>query len=1282
MTIFISYSSPNYDQAVCLHDELVEAGFGGEVYFAPKRNHAGAFWMDRLQAKLGSSSVVVLLIGDEVGYWQQMEYRAAVNLHSADRNLRILPIVLGNRAPGLPFLQQFHALMCDGKGVSTVVPNLLAAIEHDPQEGSPTSAWQMTNPYRGLEAMEAQDAAFFFGREALTANVLSCVTEHPQKLITLVGNSGVGKSSVVFAGVYGALRARGWNDEQTTAPWPDALSHSSRWLTLSFSPGDAPLKSLVATFVQTYASSPAEVEAEVTRWLPLLSHKSGDTGIGDLIEATKSELARLHRDSAPERIVLYMDQAEELYLRARPEEARLVARFLADTLPRGDLIVLASLRSDFYGALQADAQLFPLTHRIDVPPLDHAGIAAMLMKPAEVLGVTFEQPLLISKIAEIAAQEEGALPMLSFLMREAWENMRNSERNDSVLRLPTDIVDISSPLTKQADRFVAEHPSSEPTLKNLFTLRLCHVPKGGRAVRRRARRAECADAEWDLATKLASERWRLLSIGEDIDGSATVSVAHEALLSSWSKLAEWIDDRRDFLTWKGHLEEARLAWEEAPECDRNSALLLGLSLAKARAYYEKHASDLAEADRDFIDASIAHDEAQLRAEKKRSARLRQVGIVVTASLAGLCLLLLQQVWRANSAEDTAEVERQLRVEVDAALAQVRAERDKTENALREANEQRARVAAQQDQTATALDEANEQRAIAATQRNEAVQARQAAEASEAKALEAQRRAEAELSARRTAEAATDEERKLRQEAQVAKAAAEARAELWPTLFEINEAIVARRTKGDRSVDAFQDISDEIDGFKEKVAALDLNPFEEKVIFDQAANRTMEAFVDTRFNLRDPGEFRVFVTAAQRSEEDLIGLDISTSSSEKLKFSQRLTDYVHAYWEHLRDNSFETMLGVLQSSAALREHVLKVDPSQAECMCKLASTYSHLERLYRSIGRNDVADQTLRKRLDLALSVPDSVKSNWGSYHDHFINAILDAAQFGIVGSSDDAELFATALEILNDPKKDDVGANTVMRALLMISTRQSNLKLRFDSFDRVLGAVNEIAATLPEARKSAIGDFPTSMASFTLTEFAKHMRPLTDVLDAIEIVEAVGFNPESYMIAAHAEGLGGRETSSARKYNWFVENIEDDKDLLEQAVRAQRILESGGHAVSMDLFLDALQTGERTAAATVLRDSQKQSSTEKPRPVLPETSAAEGKPFNFQADLTLDTLLYGVAGRQGTTTTQATDTSQGQKQSASSTTQQTNSTHQNRDSIEQSDTDQTFQDALDRFNLD
>jgi class 3 adenylate cyclase len=60
-------------------------------------------------------------------------------------------------------------------------------------------------PYRGLLAFEPDDRAFFFGREAVVAELVGRVA--PGTLLAVVGASGSGKSSVLRAGLVAAARA-------------------------------------------------------------------------------------------------------------------------------------------------------------------------------------------------------------------------------------------------------------------------------------------------------------------------------------------------------------------------------------------------------------------------------------------------------------------------------------------------------------------------------------------------------------------------------------------------------------------------------------------------------------------------------------------------------------------------------------------------------------------------------------------------------------------------------------------------------------------------------------------------------------------------------------------------------------------------------------------------------------------------------------------------------------------------------------------------------------------
>ena len=74
----------------------------------------------------------------------------------------------------------------------------------------PGELWRHTAPYRGLSAMTESDADYFFGRGGETAEVIDALAATPDKLPILLGNSGVGKSSLAQAGVLAALMRQAW----------------------------------------------------------------------------------------------------------------------------------------------------------------------------------------------------------------------------------------------------------------------------------------------------------------------------------------------------------------------------------------------------------------------------------------------------------------------------------------------------------------------------------------------------------------------------------------------------------------------------------------------------------------------------------------------------------------------------------------------------------------------------------------------------------------------------------------------------------------------------------------------------------------------------------------------------------------------------------------------------------------------------------------------------------------------------------------------------------------
>ena len=168
-------------------------------------------------------------------------------------------------------------------------------------------------------------------------------------------------------------------------------------------------------------SDPGHAEAQALQWVENFRNGSD---LAALAGAARDQIAERTEAEPPARILLYIDQGEELYARAEAGEAKRFSELLAGAADQPDISILASLRSDYYGRLQDDAPLFAASDRIDVPPLTRAEIEDVIRKPATQLGARFETPEIVPMIAGATASESWGLPLLSYMMAEAWEASR------------------------------------------------------------------------------------------------------------------------------------------------------------------------------------------------------------------------------------------------------------------------------------------------------------------------------------------------------------------------------------------------------------------------------------------------------------------------------------------------------------------------------------------------------------------------------------------------------------------------------------------------------------------------------------------------------------------------------------------------------------------------------------------------------------------------------------------------------------------------------------------
>lgn len=230
MRIFISYHTPDLEKARAIDAALTLRRPGTECYLAPRNNTGGAYWLPGLANEIARSDAVLFVAGTRIGPWQELEYYEALRLSREQSGRpRLVPVVMAGQAPGLPFFAQLHQIFAP----EPTAADSLAAIERGLDDaGMPdtTRPWSRFQPYKGLPALQEADAAFFFGRDAEAAEILNLIAQRPDRIIALVGQSGVGKSSLARAGVLAALRSQAW--PLATGKWPAGLKDSRAFLPL------------------------------------------------------------------------------------------------------------------------------------------------------------------------------------------------------------------------------------------------------------------------------------------------------------------------------------------------------------------------------------------------------------------------------------------------------------------------------------------------------------------------------------------------------------------------------------------------------------------------------------------------------------------------------------------------------------------------------------------------------------------------------------------------------------------------------------------------------------------------------------------------------------------------------------------------------------------------------------------------------------------------------------------------------------------------------------------
>ncbi len=461
------------------------------------------------------------------------------------------------------------------------------------------------NPYRGLFAFREEDAGFFFGREIFTQMLVNAVQNQP--LVAVVGSSGSGKSSVVFAGLVKQLRDTG------------------DWHIIDFRPGSRPLFNLATALV-----SQKEVNNQPSERLREIRNLATDL---QEYEKCLRDVVDDICENSNRRFLLVADQFEEIYTLCRDSQERkaFLDRLLEAINHCTKFCFVITLRADFLGRSLSYRPFADALQYADIKlgPMTDSELQATVEKPAELLGVTIEDKLTERILSQLSPRN---LPLLEFALTQLWAKQQDAQLTHAAYN---EIGGVEAALAHYARKIYDQLNFEEQERAQRIFIQLVHPGLGTEDTRRVATRNEVGAENWDLVTRLANARLVVTGRDEKTD-LETVEIVHEALIRNWGQLREWMDQDRDFRHWQEQLRVAMRTWESS-DCDEG-ALLRGKPLTDAEHWQSQRFLELSPVERSFIGLSVEFRERESKNKKHRRKLILfglSTGLVLALSLAGV-----------------------------------------------------------------------------------------------------------------------------------------------------------------------------------------------------------------------------------------------------------------------------------------------------------------------------------------------------------------------------------------------------------------------------------------------------------------------------------------------------------------------------------------------------------------------------------------------------------------------------------------------------------------------
>lgn len=455
-------------------------------------------------------------------------------------------------------------------------------------------------PFPGLSAFTSDDSENYFGRESELDAVVELIREQP--LIPIIGASGIGKSSFVYA----ALLPR--------------LDESGRWNRVTMRPGSNPYASLVAA-LGLPRDQAAALAANPARLSLLLAE---------------------HARKRDTKTLLFVDQFEEVFTLAGDDALGFCECLAGSATADEPWRIVLTIRDDFVGRLtESKAMRAHFGAVASLTAMSTSELRDAIVRPLSGVGFTLDDTALANRIVSEVETQPACLPLLQFVCRALWE--RRDEHGKRLLAREHDAMGgATGALSTHAQRVLAQLTPDQVQTARTLLLKLVN-PDGTRRPRLRGELVDgIADAPVVLDRLLDH---RLLVASRDLEGTdSRIELAHEALATTWPQLVRWLDESYEQRVLVSDLDQAAELWERRGR--RSEETWTGGALGEAVRKLDHWALTLPSRSCEFIQAGKLREAAGRR-------RRRLIAIITIATLSAAAVVAIVAALAFKSKEQAA-----------------------------------------------------------------------------------------------------------------------------------------------------------------------------------------------------------------------------------------------------------------------------------------------------------------------------------------------------------------------------------------------------------------------------------------------------------------------------------------------------------------------------------------------------------------------------------------------------------------------------------------------------